>query len=191
MARVTAQQQVAASDLQSQAVLRAFRNALLKLVATPGQHIVVLVSPGFVTPGREQGFTQLVDRALRANVIISTLDARGLYNPDTSIADVRPGVDVAISKIQYRRESAAASTDVLASLAEGTGGNFFHNNNDMDEGFTRAVAPPEYSYVLGFSPQDLKLDGRYHDLNVTLKSPEKLIVQARKGYYAPKPAPAR
>jgi VWFA-related protein len=188
MARATAQQQVAASDLQSQAVLRAFRNTLLKLVATPGQHIVVLVSPGFVTPGQEQDFTQLIDRALRANIIISTLDARGLYNPDTSISDVRPGVDVAISKIQYRRESAAASTEVLASLAEGTGGNFFHNNNDMDEGFTRAVASPEYSYLLGFSPQDLKLDGRFHDLNVTLKSPEKLTVQARKGYYAPKPA---
>jgi VWFA-related protein len=191
MARSTAQQQVAASDLQTQAVLRAFRNALLKLVATPGQHIVVLVSPGFVSPGREQDFTQLIDRALRANVIISTLDARGLYNVDSSVPEVRLGVDVAISKIQYRRESAAASTDVLASLAEGTGGNFFHNDNDMEEGFKHTVAAPEYSYVLGFSPQGLKLDGSFHNLNVTLKSPEKLTVQARKGYYAPKPAASR
>ena len=191
MARSTAQQQVAASDLQSQAVLRAFKNALVKLAATLGQHTIVLVSPGFVSPGREQDFAQLIDRALRANIIIGTLDVRGLSNVDTSVADVRPGADIAISKIQYRRESAAASTEVLASLAEGTGGNFFHNNNDMDEGFKRTVAAPEYSYVLGFSPADLKLDGTFHNLNVTLKSPEKLTVQARKGYYAPKPAPSR
>jgi VWFA-related protein len=191
MARSTAQQQVAASDLQSQAVLRAFKNALVKLAATPGQHTIVLVSPGFVSPGREQDFAQLIDRALRANVIISTLDVRGLSNVDTSVADVRPGVDIAISKIQYRRESAAASTEVLASLAEGTGGHFFHNNNDMDEGFKRTVAAPEYSYVLGFSPADLKPDGTFHNLNVTLKSQETLTVQARKGYYAPKPAPSR
>ena len=191
MARSTAQQQVAASDLQNQAVLRAFRNTLLQLAGAPGQHVLVLVSPGFVTPGWEHDFTQLIDRALRANVIISTLDARGLYNIDSSIADVRPGVDVAISKIQYRRESAAASTEVLASLAEGTGGSFFHNDNNMDEGFKRTAAAPEYSYVLGFSPQDLKLDGSFHNLNVILKSPEKLTVQARKGYYAPKLSPSR
>jgi VWFA-related protein len=187
MARATAQQQVAASDLQSQAVLRAFSNILVKLAATPGQHILVLVSPGFVSPGREQDFTRLIDRALRANVVISTLDARGLYNIDTSVADVIPDVDIAISKIQYRRESATASTEVLAALAESTGGNFFHNDNNMDEGFTRAVAVPEFSYLLGFSPADLKPDGSFHNLNVTLKNPEKLTVQARKGYFAPKP----
>jgi VWFA-related protein len=191
MAKASAQQQVAASDLQSQAVLRAFRNTLSKLAAAPGQHILVLVSPGFVTPGREQDFSQLIDRALRANIIISTLDARGLYNPDSSVADVRSIVDVAVTKIQYRRESAAASTEVLASLAEGTGGNFFHNDNNMDEGFKRTVAAPEYSYVLGFSPADLKPDGSFHNLNVTLKTSQKLTVQARKGYYAPKPAPSR
>jgi len=187
MARSTAQQQVAASDLQAQAVLRAFRNVLLKLVALPGQRMIVLVSPGFVSPGREHDFAQLIDLALRANVIISTLDARGLFNVDSSVADARPGVDIAVTKIQYRRESAAASTDVLASLAEGTGGNFFHNSNDMDEGFKR-IAAPEYSYLLGFSPADLKPDGSFHQLNVTLKSSEKLTVQMRKGYYAPKPA---
>ena len=132
-----------------------------------------------------------IDRALRANVIISTLDARGLYNVDSDVADVRPIADAAITKIQYRRESAAASTEVLASLAEGTGGNFFHNNNDMNEGFKRTTGAPEVSYVLGFSPADLKLDGSFHNLKVTLKSPEKLTLQARKGYYAPKPAPSR
>jgi hypothetical protein len=75
--------------------------------------------------------------------------------------------------------------DVLAELAFGTGGVFFHNNNDLVEGFKRVAARPEFMYVLGFSPQNLKLDGRLHNLKITLRSPAKLDLQARKGYYAP------
>ena len=43
-------------------------------------------------------------------------------------------------------------TDVIANLADGTGGTFYHGTNDYDEGFTRVAAAPEYKYVLsGFS----------------------------------------
>jgi hypothetical protein len=47
-------------------------------------------------------------------------------------------------------------------LAEGAGGTFFHNNNDLTEGFERVAATPEFSYVLGFSPVALKEDGSFH-----------------------------
>jgi hypothetical protein len=71
-------------------------------------------------------------------------------------------------------------------LADGTGGTFFHNSNDLFEGFTRVAAPPEYSYVLAFTPQNLKPDGSFHALQVKLNSPLKVNLQARRGYYAPK-----
>jgi hypothetical protein len=45
--------------------------------------------------------------------------------------------------------------------------------------------PAEYSYLLGFSPQDLKYDGKFHHLQLKVKAAERLTVQARKGYYAP------
>jgi hypothetical protein len=45
---------------------------------------------------------------------------------------------------------------------------------------------PEYLYFLGFSPQNLKLDGSFHKLKVSLKEPHKLALQARHGYYAPR-----
>ena len=80
-------------------------------------------------------------------------------------------------------------SEVLADLAYGTGGTFFHNNNDMNEGFRRTADAPEYVYVLGFSPQ--KLDGKFHKLKVKLKGPERLNVQARQGYYALKPVSGR
>jgi hypothetical protein len=40
--------------------------------------------------------------------------------------------------------------------------------------------------MLGFSPQNLKLDGTFHKLRVVVKNPGGLAVQARRGYYAPK-----
>jgi hypothetical protein len=66
-----------------------------------------------------------------------------------------------------------------------TGGTFFENSNDFDEGFRRVASTPEYAYVLGFSPQNLKLNGSFHSLKVTLNTSEKLILQARCGYFAP------
>jgi len=73
---------------------------------------------------------------------------------------------------------------VMAELASATGGTFFHNNNDLAEGFRRIAAQPEFIYLLGFSPQNLKLDGSYHALKVTLaKSLAGYQLQARRGYF--------
>src|SRR5256885_17127659 len=89
-------------------------------------------------------------------------------------------------KASYRIEAQMAQTDVLGQLADGTGGTFFHNRNDIDEGLRQAVAAPPLSYLLGFSPQNLKIDGHYHTLKVTLTSKQKFNIQARHGYYAPR-----
>jgi hypothetical protein len=75
---------------------------------------------------------------------------------------------------------------VLAELADGTGGTFFHNRNDIDQGLLQATQEPEVSYLLGFTPQNLKLDGKYHHLKVTLTGKQKWGLQARHGYFAPK-----
>src|SRR6185369_1073685 len=73
---------------------------------------------------------------------------------------------------------------VLADFAHGTGGTFFHNSNDLTAGIKMA-ALPKICYVLGFSPHDLKEDGRYHSLEVKLTGKQKYSVQARRGYFAP------
>jgi len=49
-----------------------------------------------------------------------------------------------------------------------------------------AGAAPAFSYLLGFSPQNLKIDGRFHTLKVALANKEKFEIQARHGYFAPK-----
>jgi hypothetical protein len=84
-----------------------------------------------------------------------------------------------------QQNAMSADSDVMAELSYATGGQFFHNDNGLLEGFRQLVAQPEYIYILGFSPQNLKLDGSRHGLKVSLKSPKGFDLQARNAYYAP------
>jgi hypothetical protein len=154
-----------------------------------GQRIIVLLSPGFLTPTQLYELSEVIDTATRANVVISTLDARGLYTVDPSpdISEKSYG-DPTKSGYHtgYRVQGQARQSDVLWSLANGTGGLGFANSNDLAGGFRLVVAAPETSYLIGFVPQNLKYDGRFHNVKVELKSKGKYTVQARSGFYAPK-----
>jgi VWFA-related protein len=187
--RATASQVLNTGESESRVSLQSLREAVRRISAMPGQRAIVLVSPGFLTlADLFQEKTELIDRAIRGNVIISTLDARGLYTiiPGGDASQPSPQSIVGGNmRSQYQLASSLAQEDVLVEMAYGTGGVFFHNSNDLVEGFKRVAARPEFVYVLGFSPQNLKLDGRLHGLKVTLRNSIKLEVQARKGYYAP------
>jgi hypothetical protein len=156
----------------------------------PGQRSIILISPGFLAlEDLYQDLTDLIDRAIRSNVVISALNARGLYTivpgGDASQRSSQSIASLAFHN-QYQLASAQDEEELLAEVAYGTGGAFFHNNNDLVEGFKKVAARPEYMYVLGYSPQNLKLDGSLHNLKITLKNSGKFEVQARSGYYAPR-----
>jgi VWFA-related protein len=190
-ALVTTKTQLAlqVGNQESHVSLTVLQEVVRNISRMPGQRSVVLVSPGFITPQLEFEYTDIIDRAVRSQVVINTLDARGLYTIDT-LGDIASPPEVAPppQKGLFMISAANANDDLLSVLADSTGGVFFHNNNDLDEGFRRVAETPEYSYVLAFTPQNLKLDGGFHTLKVTLKNPQKLTVQARRGYFAPKHA---
>jgi VWFA-related protein len=186
-------QQLSIGNQESRVALGVLKDVIRRISVMPGQRSMVIVSPGFLTPESDmlQDYMDVIDRALHSDVVISALDARGLYTitPGGDISQRGPTNAVSSSvESQYQTDSALAESDVLSDLAYGTGGAFFHNNNDLNEGFKQVAATPEYLYTLGFSPQNMKLDGSYHKLKVSLKNPAKLTLQARRGYYAPKHA---
>jgi VWFA-related protein len=178
---------------ESRVSLGSLSDVVRRISAMPGQRSVVLVSPGFITPEMEFDYNQIVDRALRSQVVINALDARGLYVPaqfadasQSSFGVVSAGPAAIGGKALLITAASSARDEILSFLAEGTGGIFFHNSNDFDEGFRRVAETPQYSYVLAFAPQNLKLDGSFHNLTVKLNRPQKLTVQSRHGYFAPK-----
>src|SRR5271154_4587476 len=189
LAQTQASLAVNAGDVETEYAYRHMEDTMRRLAAMPGQRVMVFVSPGFIPSTLQAETYDVIERALRAGIVINTIDARGLYTPDLfgDISDPPRGpLQTAGVESSYRIAAQFANEELLAQLADGTGGTFFHNRNDVDEGMREAGAAPALSYVLGFSPQNLKVDGRYHSLDVKLANKLKYKLQARHGYFAPK-----
>ena len=171
--------------------LRGVERIIRRMAVLPGQRTVMLVSPGFMTASQRQHLNDVVDRALGSNVVVSTLDARGLAtDPAIATSAMNPVIpmdrpDLANLKAQILIQREFWTQDPMTTLARDTGGVFFHNSNDLAQGFLEAGALPEVSYVLTYSPTNLKRDGRFHTITVKLANRGGLEVQARRGYYAP------
>lgn len=172
--------------------LRGLGAVVRRMAALPGRRSIIFICPGFLSYTVQQQAAEISDRALRSNVIINTLDSKGLFAPiplgDASQSPTVIARDAGLvgRKQQYILDGYAHATEVLASFASDTGGEFFHNNNDLDQGIRQLAALMDVYYTLAFSPQNLKLDGRFHSLKVALVKPAGMTVQARRGYFAPK-----
>ncbi len=186
-ARTSARVAVEFGDRDTESALSATRAVITRMTAMPGKRNIVLLSPGFlVLDSRHQEQMDLIERAIKGSVVIGGLDARGLYTmtPGGGASERVENAATLQEKTPFQTAESQTVTDVIADLAQGTGGAFYHGTNNFDEGMARVAAAPRYIYVLGFSPQDLKLDGKFHTLKVTLKNKKGYDLQVRKGYYA-------
>jgi VWFA-related protein len=187
MAQMAARQEISMGDHETRLALSVITDLVRRMAAMPGQRTIILLSSGFLTLADHSTLkSEVMDRAIKANVLINALDARGLYTDTPDIT--RPGTNTQTQQILSRmdRENARANADVMAELAAGTGATFFDNNNDFDEGLRRLAAAPEFYYLLAFSPQNLRMDGSFHSLKVSVvKTIHDVAISARKGYYAP------
>jgi len=187
IAQQAAQQELNLGDHETRLAMGVIKDLIRRMAAMPGQRSIILVSNGFVTLAEHSSDkTEIMDRAIRANVLINALDARGLYTDTPDITRQGTNFRTEMVLAQVERAANRAQSDVLAELAAGTGATFFQNNNDLDAGFARLVSAPEYYYLLAFSPQNLKMDGSFHSLKVTLKNVKDVSANARTGYYAPR-----
>lgn len=188
--RTTIRQVLAYGDRETDLSLGALNDVVRRIVAMPGTRSLVLVSPGFlVNSDHRLAEADVLERAVRAKVIVNTIDIRGLYTNDPGDADAVSYRSTMAGILRQADLSAASQgDDVLAELADGTGGKFFHNDNDFKGGLDEIAARPEYLYVLGFSPENLKPDGSFHALKVTVRDVPGASLQVRRGYWAPKQA---
>jgi VWFA-related protein len=121
------------------------------------------------------------DQARRSDVPIYTLDPRGLAAPETATAGH------CCSTYQQRAEIERRITlqqDYLASIATNTGGRFFINQNDLAHAIDEIVSENGSYYLLGYYPDPFVLDGKFHELKVTVTRPG-VRVRARSGYTTP------
>jgi VWFA-related protein len=189
MARSEADRSLNAGDNSTGYAYRHMEDAMRRLSGMPGQRKLVFISPGFLLTTLFAERSDMIDRANRAGIVIDSLDARGLYTPDLAGDISSPTGDSYKTlgyKSTYRASAQSAQSAILEDFAYGTGGTYFHNRNDLDVALRQAVGAPATSYLLGFSPQNLKLNGSLHTLKVSLVGKTKYSIQARRGYYAPR-----
>jgi VWFA-related protein len=185
-----AQMVLGQAELKARYILGSLESVITQLASRPGQRIVVLISSGFFTLSLESEREDVAESALRAGVVISALDAKGLAGDAMDLSEPNPGTAPGTPpppglESDLLRDQWKAKNGVMEAMARDTGGTFFHNNNDLAAGLREVAALPEVSYRLAFSPANLKDDGRFHHLEVKVKAPESHSVQARQGFFAP------
>jgi VWFA-related protein len=150
---------------------------------------IVYFSSGITRSG-EDNQVQLraaIDRAVKANVSVYTVDARGL-------SAVVPGGDARQASrggtstfsgrgMAQQFDRQAASQDTLVALASDTGGRAFLDTNDFGGVYTRIISDTSAYYLLGYSSTNPSRDGRFRHIRVKVNKPG-LRVEHRKGYYA-------
>jgi len=177
----------------SENTLETIRGVVNYLAGKPGERVLVLASPGFLTGTLERQVDEVVHVALRAEVVINALDAKGLYTEDPSHGrmqnELKAGGPADAKRAKHEAENFGPTlmntTAAMADFADGTGGRFFHDRNDLAAGYYSLAAAPKTEYLLSFVPEKAKLNGKFHKLKVEVALPGVVDVQARPGYFAP------
>ena len=162
------------------------------LAQMPGDRTMLIASSGFLDGTLTQEMDQIIREAVHTGVVISAIDAKGLFTTAGRAEDGAGGRLPPRSLINMTKlslSSKEATNDAPAALAINTGGLFFENRNDLETGFRELGIRPEVRYLLAFTPAETP-NGQYHHLKVRLKTPGQNALQSRQGYVAVKPSAA-
>jgi VWFA-related protein len=132
---------------------------------------------------------QLATEAGRKGVIILT-DAEDtgskLRMQDAIEAAQRSDAVIHVLLISDRMATFGTGPGVAHRMAEDTGGRVIdvHNEKSLEKAFDELSEELRSQYVLGYYPTNIKRDGVFRKIQVTVNRPD-VKVLARKGYYAP------
>ncbi len=138
---------LAKGDEDTQLSLISIENVVRVMARLPGRRILIFVSPGFLTLSQDalHRTSEILEAAANANVVINTLDVRGTYDCEMSVASAT----LAESQTQWNGNTMLdqliamqMNENAMGALADGTGGEFFHNNNNLTAGLKQLAAAP-------------------------------------------------
>jgi VWFA-related protein len=131
-----------------------------------------------------------VNAALRANVTVHTIDARGLV-AQAPLGDATRRSPGGIGTFNGQIANAAAtnfqrSQDSLFALARDTGGKAMSDYNDLSLGIQQAAESMSSYYLIGYYSTHTASDGRFRRVRVTLNGGLSADLSYRQGYFADK-----
>jgi hypothetical protein len=126
----------------------------------------------------------------RKALIVISENLRGIQRDATTMMTdlVRAANDnnTAIYVVDPRGLTQQRFPSLWEGIANDTGGDYFRSN-DLERAFKQVVLQSSGFYLLGYSPSERQLDGRFHKIRVKVK-PSGLEVRSRTGYWAPSAA---
>src|SRR6266436_4873489 len=162
----------------------------------PGRKLVFLISDGFLLDTGPRNadprgkLSQITDAALRAGIVIYTIDARGLFSGQLDATN-----NVPFDK-QNRLESASlregpSAQDALNALAGDTGGRALRNTNYFDRWVNKVLDETSQYYLLAWRPN--KEEGtstNFRHVAVRVIDHPEYSVRLPRGFLKPNASPA-
>jgi VWFA-related protein len=170
--------------------LEALRSISAQLSHVAQKKSLIYFSSGMDRTGVENQseLRAAVNAAVRANLSIYTLDARGLEamvpGGEAQNASMRGTSPYSGGSMMSALNSNFTSQETLVTLAGDTGGRAFLDTNDFGKVFTGVQQDTSTYYMLGYHSTNPARDGRYRRITVRLNQPG-LKMEYRRGYYAP------
>jgi VWFA-related protein len=170
--------------------LRALKTLAEALAPVQQKKAILYFSAGMQRNGTDNQveLRAAVNAAVRANVAIYPVDARGLQAVVPG-GNARQGSRGGLSAftgsaVGNQFSTLAAQQETLTTLAADTGGTAFLDSNDFGEAFGQVTRDISSYYILGYASTNGNKDGRYRRIAVRLRNKSDVKVEAREGYYA-------
>ena len=133
-----------------------------------GRRVMVIVSDGIETTSRND-FETTIQRVLASDCQIFIVQT-GLYD----------GANLRALAAERRMEQISGQTGGAVYIPKTT--------DELNEAFQQIAADLAHQYVLSYYPGDERRDGRFHNIDLRVRSRKDVRVRARRGYYSPKAA---
>jgi VWFA-related protein len=172
--------------------LAALQTAVSMLRPLPEQKTLLYFASGLRLNGadNQSQLRATVNAAIRANVTLNPIDARGLV-ATPPLGDARAGSPGGIGMFTGRLAEAAVtnfqrSQDTLYALAKDTGGQALFDYNDLSLGIVQAARAVSDYYIVGYYSTHIDADGKFRRVRITLNGGRAGELSYRQGYYADK-----
>ena len=172
--------------------LAALQTAVSMLRPLPEQKTLLYFSSGVRLSGSDNQaqLRATVNAAIRANVTLNPIDARGLVAtpPLGDASRASPGgigmftgklAEAVVTNLQR-------SQDTLFALAKDTGGQAMFDYNDLSLGIVQAAQAVSNYYIVGYYSTHTDTDGKFRRVRITLNGGQAGELAYRQGYYADK-----
>jgi len=182
---VTEGGRAAEEDLRAMTTLGALRDVGRHLSALPGRKSVIWLTAGlslnYVIARMPHLWHLTLDTLNDANVAVYSIDSEGVRTARGFRAEV-----VASRTVNTKGGlgSPIGDMQIMASLADATGGRWFANSNDLTKRVDESLADSQVFYRLAYRAARTKWDGAKVNLEVKVPGRKDIEIRHRRNYIA-------